>query len=41
MFLADAGKTDKAEEYCQFIVKTYAGTAGAKNAQAYLDKLVN
>jgi TolA-binding protein len=38
MLLAEAGKTDTAEEYCQFIVKTYPGTPGAAQAQAYLEK---
>jgi TolA-binding protein len=40
MMLAKAGKSDAAEDYCKFIVKSYPGTAGAKNAQAYLDKPV-
>jgi hypothetical protein len=40
MMLAKAGKADAAEDYCKFIVKSYPGTAGARNAQAYLDKPV-
>jgi TolA-binding protein len=38
MLLDQADKTATAEEYCRFIVKTYPGTAGATQAQAYLDK---
>jgi hypothetical protein len=38
MMLAKAGKLNKAEEYCQFIVKAYPGTQGAMQAQAYLTK---
>jgi hypothetical protein len=38
MMLAKAGKLDTAEEYCHFVLKTYPGTAGAAQAQAYLDK---
>jgi hypothetical protein len=38
MMLANAGKADAAEDYCKFIVKTYPGTAGAKSAQAFLEK---
>ena len=40
MMLAKAGKSDATEDYCKFIVKSYPGTAGAKTAQAYLDKPV-
>ena len=38
MILAKGGKTDTAEEYFQFIVKTYPGTAGAAQAQAFLNR---
>jgi hypothetical protein len=40
MLLAEAGKSDTAREYCQFIVKTYPGTQGAAQAQAYLNRSI-
>jgi hypothetical protein len=40
MILAKAGKTDTAKDYCKLIVKTYPGTTGAAQAQAYLKRPV-
>jgi hypothetical protein len=36
MLWADNGNFDKAEEYCNLIVKTYPGTPAAGQAQAFL-----
>src|SRR5262249_40871723 len=38
MMLANAGRSDAAAEYCQFIIKNYAGTKGAAQAQTYLNR---
>ena len=40
MMLAKAGRSNTAEEYCQFIVKTYPGTQGAAQAHTFLDRPV-
>lgn len=37
--LAADGKTDRAKEYCEVILKTYASTEAAKEAKLLLDKL--
>jgi S1-C subfamily serine protease len=37
--LAADGKTDRAREYCEVILKTYASTEAAKEARLLLDKL--